>query len=210
MTKKPLKNYGEPLKKPTGNYSRPYKRGEKKPKMTSEHRLAMLIFLIVGGLIGYSANRLVESTFGKTTRDISELAIQAHEVYASAKNIDRNRVIELEAIDKQQIENWFNFVVKTAFKVPDLQKFNFEFVGARLTVAEGKPAAYLLYINDDDQRIAYYMARSKPSNSDDIEAATTSKWNLSTWHEGSFGYVLIGTVKPAKLNEIAKVLNSEK
>ncbi|MGL1922584.1 MAG: hypothetical protein OCD03_16325 [Hyphomicrobiales bacterium] len=202
MPKKPVKTYGAPLKKPTGNYSRPHKRGEKKPKMASEHRLAMFMFLIVGGLIGYSANRLVETTFGKTTRDINELAVQAHEVYASVKNIEQNRVVELESIDKQKIENWFNFIVKTAFKVPDLQEFNFEFVGARLTVAEGKPAAYLLYINDDDQRIAYYMARSKSNSSAEILATQTQKWNLSTWHDDSFGHVLIGSLKPAQLTKI--------
>lgn len=209
MPKKPHKNYGDPLKKPTGNYSRPYKRGEKKPKMANEHRLAMFIFLIVGGLIGYSADRLVENTFGKTTFNINELAVQAHEVYASAKNIEQNRVVELESIDKQTIENWFNFVIKTAFKVPNLQKFNFEFVGARLTAAEGKPAAYLLYINDDDQRIAYYMARSKSSNSTKVEATQTQKWNLSTWHKDSFGYVLIGNAKPSKLAEISSSLQTQ-
>lgn len=202
MAKKPLKNYGGPLKKPTGNYSRPYKRGEKKPKMASEHRLAMFMFLIVGGLIGYSANRLVETTFGKTTRDINELAVQAHEVYASVKNIEQNKVIELEAIDKVEIENWFNFIVKTAFKVPDLQKFNFEFVGARLTAAEGKPAAYLVYINDDDQRIAYYMARSNSSSSEEVETSRTQKWSMATMHKGSFGHVLIGSLNPNKLAEI--------
>lgn len=207
--KKPAKTAQKPIKTPEGNYSRPLRRREKNPKLPSTQRAAMMIFLVVGGLIGYSANRLAENTFGKTTRDINELAIQAHEVYASVKNIKQNRVIELEAIDQIKIENWFNFVVKTDFKVPDLQKFDFEFVGARLTAAEGKPAAYLLYINDDDKRISYYMARSNSSNSDKIETSQTQKWNLSTWHEGNFGHVLIGTIKSKKLLEISQSIQNK-
>lgn len=199
----------QPPKKPTGNYTRPLRRREKNPKMPSQQRAAMFIFIIVGILIGYSANRLVETTFGKTTRDINELAIQAHEVYASTKNIEQNRVIELEAIDQQTIENWFNFIIKTDFKVPDLQKFNFEFVGARLTAAEGKPAAYLLYINDNDQRIAYYTARSKSGSEGEIESTQTPKWNLSTWHKGSFGHVLIGTLKANKMQQISTSIQNK-
>ena len=189
-------------KKYKGNYARPFRKGEKKKKMTSNQRAGMTIFLVVGGLIGYSANQLVETTFGKTTRDINELALQAHEVYGSQEF----HAIELEAIDQPAIENWFNNSIKIGFKVPNLQAFDFEFKGARLTTAEGKPAAYLLYINDDDQQIAYYMARSKSNT----EGATqTPKWNLSTWHQGNYGYVLIGKVPPTKLQQISTSLQNK-
>lgn len=192
-------------KKYEGNYSRPFRKGDVKQKMSSNQRAGMTIFLIVGGLIGYSANQLVETTFGKTTRDINELALQAHEVYGSQEF----HAIELEAIDQEAIENWFNNSVKTGFRVPSLQDFDFEFKGARLTVAEGKPAAYLLYINDDDQQIAYYMARSKSGDEGEPQSSQTQKWNLSTWHQGNYGYVLIGKIAAKKLQEISGSLQNK-
>lgn len=192
-------------KKYKGNYSRPLRKREKSPKLPSSQKTAMFLLLVVGGLMGYSANRLVENTFGKTTFDIAELAVQAHEVYGSQEF----HAIELEAIDQTAIESWFNNSIKTGFKVPDLQKFDFEFIGARLTAAEGKPAAYLLYINDDDQQVAYYMALSKSNKADDIEATQTQKWNLSTWHQGKYGYVLIGKIPQQRLQEISTSLQDK-
>ena len=108
-------------KKYKGNYSRPLRKGEKKQKMTSNQRAGMMIFLIVGGLIGYSANRLVETTFGKTTRDINELALQAHEVYGSQEF----HAIELEAIDQPAIENWFNNSIKNRLQSTKPPSFQF-------------------------------------------------------------------------------------
>lgn len=192
--------------KPRGNYIRPLRKREKNPKLPSSQKTAMFLLLVVGGLIGYSANRMAENAFGKTTYNITELAVQAHEVYGGQEF----RPIELEAFDKLTIENWFNDSIKTDFKVPDLQKFNFEFVGARLSAAEGKPAAYLLYINDDDERVAYYMSRAKSDSDGEVDTSKTQKWNIASWHDGKYGYVLLGKLGVTKLSNMAKKLNTDK
>lgn len=176
------------MQKSTGNYTRPLRRREKSPNLPGSQKTAMGLMLFVGILMGLSADRMANSVFGKATFDIKRLALQAHEVY-SAQEI---RPIELEAIDQILIENWFSKSVKRGFKVPDLSKFGLEFVGARLSVAEGKAAAYLLYIDDDDKNLAYYLTRSKSDNDDSESTDKINKFNLSIWHKDGFGYVLIG------------------
>ncbi|MCJ8322671.1 MAG: hypothetical protein HRU29_01190 [Rhizobiales bacterium] len=190
----------QPPKK-RGNYTRPLRKREKSPKLPSSQKTAMFLLLVVGGLIGYSANRMVENTFGKTTYNIAELAVQAHEVYGGQEF----RPIELEAFDKLTIENWFNDSIKTDFKVPDMQKFNYEFMGARLSAAEGKPAAYLLYINDDDERVAYYMARAKSESDGEVVISQTQKWKIASWHDGKYGYVLLGRLGKLGTTKLQKM-----
>ncbi len=179
------------MKKPTGNYSRPHKKGEKPPKMQGSQRAAMFLLLGVGILMGYNADRMSEKTFGKTTSSITEFAQQAHELYSSQEQ----NSVELTAVDKAQIQTWFSKAVKRNFIVPNLENFGLEFVGARLTIAETKPAAYLLYIDDNDTQLAYYITRSKPSKS--------NLPNQLTWHDDSYGHVLVSKVELSKLEKIA-------
>ena len=191
------------MKNSPRNYTRPIKKGDKSAKMIGSQKAAMFILLGVGVLMGYSANQMVEKVFGKTTLNINQIAVQAHQVYSKQDN----HIVELNAIDQGQIEAWFSNSIKYGFKVPNLQKFGLEFVGARLTVAEATPAAYLLYIDDDDKQLAFFTTRSKSNNNG---ANQIKKLNLYTWHKDGFGYVLLGKVSQTNLQKMGDYLSKDK
>ncbi len=194
----------DPIKKPVGNYIRPLKRRQKNPKLPSSQKTAMALILAVGVLMGYSANRMVEQLFGEITFNIAKVAAQAHAIYAK----QAARTVELNAIDQKQIEAWFSKALKPNFKIPNLQSFGLEFIGARLTVAADQPATYLLYINDNDQQLAYFITKSKSANDGDTTSQETKKYNQVTWHKAKFGHVLLSKLPLENLNIIAKSIQS--
>lgn len=190
------------MKKPSGNYTRPLKKRQKLPKLPAGQKAGMIMFVAVGVLMGYSADKLVKTVFGRSTYDITKVATNAQHVYGQLET----REVELTTVDTITIENWFSKAIKRNFTVPNLQNFGFEFVGARLTSAEQKPAAYLTYINDADYKLTLFISRSKSTNDGYVE---TAKSDTLTWHEAGFGYVLMGKLADGKMQKISSHLQNK-
>ena len=113
---------------------------------------------------------------------------QYHRIYASTA---RRHLVEVGADEQDHIEAWLETVLRRPIPVPDLSDFGVTFQGARLLGINEKPVAELVYLDADDQPLAFCIIPSA-MEAKQPTLSTDRDLNLVDWRDGQYAYAIVG------------------
>lgn len=111
-----------------------------------------------------------------------------HQVYARQER----HLVEVPASEKDHIEDWLGKEIGVEFQVPDLSSAGWEFQGARLLVAAGKPVAQLLYTNSEGQVIALCALHNVTGEPASVTPRSFGDVHMATWKDQDGSFAIIG------------------
>ena len=169
---------------------------------------AALILFVIGCGIGYlfgldPAARAVAPTTVATSSADSWLEDVA--AYQRMFSRQPRHLVEIPASSPAEISGWLTASVGIPFNTPDLSADGLQFQGARLLLAGGKPAAQLVYKNNDGDVISICFTKQNGSaNADDFREMIKDDIGLVSWHNAGAAYVVVGPSSEATLDELAE------
>ncbi|WP_337268984.1 anti-sigma factor family protein [Oryzifoliimicrobium ureilyticus] len=113
-------------------------------------------------------------------------------------------LVEVAANQKEEISSWLTSSVGVAFRIPDLSSQGWTFQGARVILADGRPAGQLIYTGNDGDVISIVFRKdNQPAELEDFKEAIRDELGLVSWHNAGNAYVLVGPSAEASLNQLA-------
>jgi anti-sigma factor RsiW len=113
---------------------------------------------------------------------------QYHRIYASTA---RRHLVEVGADEQDHIEEWLETVLRRPIPVPDLSDLGVTFQGARLLGINEKPVAELVYLDANDQPLAFCIIPST-MEAKQPTLSTNRDLNLIDWRDGQYAYAIVG------------------
>jgi len=127
---------------------------------------------------------------------------QYHRIYASTA---RRHLVEVGADEQDHIEQWLGTVLTRSISVPDLSEFGVIFQGARLLGVNEKPVAELVYLDANDQPLAFcIIPAGKEAKQPTL--SVNRDLNLIDWRDGQYAYAIVGWAAPAVLEVLAETI----
>lgn len=159
----------------------------------------LLIGAGAGGLI--TARYMPPAQVAEAKGWMAEVA-DYHRVYAA----QTRHLVEVPASEKDHIEAWLGKTTGVPFTTPDLSSAGFEFQGARLLVAAGKPVFQLIYTDAEGRVIA--ICALQGGDAEAIGAFSPRQFgdvHMVSWKSATASYVIVGEAEAdlPKLAEIA-------
>jgi anti-sigma factor RsiW len=177
---------------------------------TGPQALAAAIILFVAGCgIGYlAANNRAGAPAAQTTEAAapSEQNEWLDDILAYQRLMARQprHLVEVPASQAEEISNWLTTAVGVAFRVPDLGTDGWTFQGARVVLADDRPAGQLIYTSaDGDIATIAFRKDNQPTDTEDFKEAIRDEIGLVTWHNAGTSYVLVGPSSEASLSQLA-------
>ena len=173
---------------------------------------ACLICLVAGGGLGYMLGAQ-QPPIVVPPQALAALPVHngwlddiaaAHRVYSR----QQQHLAEVSPADGNHIVEWLSQSVGVDFTVPDLSADHFEFEGARLLVADGKPTGQLLYRNDENDVIALCFMKGGNGPADPNETIRDDI-GLVSWQTPTASFVIAGPSSEATLTKIAQTLSAQ-
>jgi len=127
---------------------------------------------------------------------------QYHRVYASTS---RRHLVEVGADELDHIQTWLTNMIGREIIVPDLTDFDVTFAGARLLAINDRPVAQLIYLDADDQPLAFCIT-SQTGGAKDPTLSVNRNLNLVDWRDGRHGYAVVGWSDPTLLNTLTSAI----
>jgi anti-sigma factor RsiW len=113
-------------------------------------------------------------------------------------------LVEVPASQAEEISNWLTTAVGVAFRVPDLAADGWTFQGARVVLADDRPAGQLIYTSaDGDVATIAFRKDSQPADTEDFRETIRDEIGLVAWHNAGTSYVLVGPSSEASLSQLA-------
>ncbi|MBB3607210.1 anti-sigma factor [Rhizobium sp. BK602] len=175
---------------------------------------AALILFVVGGGMGYLLGVLPTSspapapvpaatTPSRTWLD--EIAAY-HRIYSRQPR----HMVEVQASEVDEITKWLTSTVGVTFNLPDLAADGLVFQGARMFVADGRPAGQLIYKNLDGDVIAVCFTKRDGAPGDgNFDEIIKDDISIVSWHRNGTTYAVVGPSSDAMLDEIANRVATE-
>ncbi|SIO31793.1 zf-HC2 domain-containing protein [Vannielia litorea] len=153
---------------------------------------AALALLLVGAGAGALMTRALapgtELADGHATRGWMDEIADYHRVYARQVA----HLVEVPAREKDHIETWLGKETGVPFRVPDLAASGFEFRGARLLVAGGRPVAQLLYTDGEGRVMALCVLAREGEGSDEFTPRSFDGVEMVRWLAPGAAWVAVG------------------
>ncbi|QDC08340.1 hypothetical protein FHY55_03375 [Oceanicola sp. D3] len=153
---------------------------------------AILALLMVGAGAGALITRVIapneELADGHATRGWMDEIADYHRVYAR----QTAHLVEVPATERAHIETWLGKETGVPFNVPDLTASGFNFQGARLLVAGGKPVAQLLYTDAEGQVMALCVLAREGEGSEEFTPRSFNGVEMVRWLAPGAAWVAVG------------------
>lgn len=182
-------------------------KARQRPARLLQFAAAAVVLLCLGGVGGWSLNRMVEPP----TEGIAALAQEAadsYEVYAP----DTLHPVEIKAAGQAELVEWIAQRLGRRLALPDLKGAGYRFMGGRLVATSHGPAILLMYDNDHGTRLVL-LTRTMTIDPDRpmMEHASGAVAGFA-WSGKGIGYSLVGPLAPDALhpiaNEVRRQVNS--
>jgi anti-sigma factor RsiW len=173
---------------------------------------AALILFVVGGGIGYllgvlppSAPPAPPAATAQNRTWLDDIAAY-HRIYSRQPR----HIVEVQATEADEITRWLTGTVGVKFNLPDLAADGLVFQGARMFIADGKPAGQLIYKNLDGDIIAIcFMKDDGAPDNGNLDETIKDDVSIVSWHRNGTAYAVVGPSSDAMLDEIANRVSTE-
>jgi anti-sigma factor RsiW len=155
---------------------------------------SFVLMLSIGSAGGWYARGSLLAAMNPPMAD----AVAAYRVFAT----DRLRPVELDASAAQDLQSWLSVRLGRPIALPDLSSYGFRLLGGRLLSTGDGPAALILYEDNNEQRISFYL---RPSSR--FPAGTTGRRNdggllAKYWFRNGYGFAVVGRSNDPRTSEI--------
>jgi anti-sigma factor RsiW len=175
--------------------------GPRRKQATPWWRMAAAAsLLIAGGLGGYLAGMSGLGMGGDSDDRMAQLAIAAHQTFAS----DKNRPVEVDGSDQAYLTGWLSKRTGLTLVAPDLSKDGFTLLGGRLVPADGATAALMLYADADGNRISVYVVAEGTERSKGTFTLASGGPEAVYWQDEGYGCAIVGTLPPEQMGTVAR------
>ncbi|MBV1704215.1 MAG: hypothetical protein KGQ28_05355, partial [Hyphomicrobiales bacterium] len=130
-------------------------------------------------------------------------AFAAQRVYAN----DPTRPVEMDAADPAKLLRYLGERTGLAPRLPDLSSFGFHALGGRVVVADGEPAAFLVYEDAQKRRLGLLDLRLERNHETHVDLRATP--GAVAWTRGAEIGVVTGQFDGERLAAIAKSARQE-
>ncbi|MEL6294222.1 MAG: anti-sigma factor [Pseudomonadota bacterium] len=167
---------------------------------------AALVFLAIGaGAGGLGVWTMRPEAPVQMARGWLDNVADYHRVYAA----QGRHLVEVAADERDHIETWLAATTGVEFTTPDLASFGFEYRGARLLVAAGRPVIQLIYTNEAGAVVAICaIDRGGDGAVNPISPRDFGDITMATWSTPDAAYVVVGP-ENVDLTPIAEQVSTE-
>jgi anti-sigma factor RsiW len=173
---------------------------------------AALILFVVGGGIGYlfgiqpaGAPAVAPAAPAPNRTWLDDIAAY-HRIYSHQPH----HIVEVQATEADEINKWLTGTVGVKFNVPDLAADGLVFQGARMFIADGKPAGQLIYKDLDGDVVAIcFMKDDSVADDGNFDETIKDDVSIVSWHRNGTAYAVVGPSSDAMLDEIANRVSTE-
>ncbi|WFU07774.1 anti-sigma factor [Rhizobium sp. CB3090] len=173
---------------------------------------AALILFVVGGGIGYlfgiqpsGAPAAAPASPALNHTWLDDIVVY-HRIYAHQPR----HVVEVQATEADEIIKWLKGTVGVKFNVPDLAADGLALQGARMLIANGKPAGQLIYKDLDGDVIAICFMRDEGvADNGNFDETIRDDVSIVSWHRNGTAYAVVGPSSDAMLDHIADRVSTQ-
>jgi anti-sigma factor RsiW len=173
---------------------------------------AALILFVIGGGIGYLLGILPTGAPAPNPPATAQNRTWLDDIAAYHRVYSRQprHMVEVQATEADEITRWLTGTVGVKFNLPDLAADGLVFQGARMFIADGKPAGQLIYKNLDGDVIAICFTKDEGvADNGNLDETIKDDVSIVSWHRNSTAYAVVGPSSDAMLDEIANRVSTE-
>jgi anti-sigma factor RsiW len=163
-------------------------------------RLAAAILLVVlGAVAGWS---VAQTGRGTLAASLVGNAIVAHRIFTA----EVKHPVEVAAAERVHLQSWLSKRVGAPFVIPDLSAEGYSLLGGRLLVAEGRPAAQLMFEDGDKRRITVFVTANPGKIETALRVEEEGKLVACYWLDGPLGFALAGEMDRTRMMSLARIV----
>jgi anti-sigma factor RsiW len=128
--------------------------------------------------------------------------VEYYNVYAKNLSEKDRLLVDFNAENIPELENWFGQRLNRKLAVPDLSAFGLAPQGGRFVIISGKPAAQFVYYSESGELVTLVIAFNDAPQMYG-QFATRGDVNIVHWRKAGYAYALVGKLEMEKLHKIA-------
>ena len=156
---------------------------------------AALLFVMGGSIGWYAKPNLVQTSGQVLTASLAQRALIAHANYS----VEPRHSVEVAAADQDHLQNWLSKRVGSEFKIPDLEKDGYTFLGGRLLAESNAPAGQLMYETADKKRVSILFTANVDGNTADLQLEQKDKLITCFWRNAKLAMAVTGEMTPEQM-----------
>ena len=166
---------------------------------------ASLAALVVGYGGVYYGKKSVQVPAGMQIVSVDrwlDNVVEYYNVYAKNLSEKDRLLVDFNAENIPELENWFGQRLNRKLAVPDLSAFGLAPQGGRLVIISGKPGAQFVYYSDTGELVTLVIAFNDAPQMY-AQFANRGDVNIVHWRKAGYAYALVGKLDIEKLHKIA-------
>ena len=164
---------------------------------------ASVLWLLVGGLIGYALQGQLESD--EFVRPLPVEAAFAHAVYVP----EVRHPVEVNASEQEHLNAWLSKRLARPIAAPDLRAAGYALIGGRLLPDAHRPAAQFMFEDVAGKRITLYIRHGPDARASSFSYAESNGLGIVYWVDNGLAYALTAAADKAALTEAAQIVYRE-
>lgn len=167
---------------------------------------ASLAALVIGGAggvyYGKQSERLPAGMQVVSVDRWLDNVVEYYNVYAKNLSEKDRLLVDFNAENIPELENWFGQRLNRKLAVPDLSSFGLAPQGGRFVIISGKPAAQFVYYSASGELVTLVIAFNDAPQMYG-QFATRGDVNIVHWRKAGYAYALVSKIEMGKLHKIA-------
>lgn len=165
-----------------------------------ERIAAALVWLIIGGAIGYIVNDRYGSN--EYLRPVAVEAAFAHTVYVP----EVRHPVEVDAAQKDHLNAWLSKRLDKPIAAPDLRGAGYSLIGGRLLPDGHRPAAQFMFEDRSGRRITLYIRHALNTRETSFRHAQTEDLGIVHWVDDGLEFALTAAATREELLDAARIV----
>jgi anti-sigma factor RsiW len=164
---------------------------------------AAILWLSVGGLIGFSLQAPVDNTV--VVRPLPVEAVSAHAVYVP----EVRHPVEVGAAEQEHLNAWLSKRLERPIAAPDLRAAGYSLIGGRLLPDAYRPAAQFMFESDSGERVTLYIRHAPDDQQTSFAYTENDGFGVVYWIDDGLAYALTAAADREKLTAAAELVYRE-
>jgi len=150
-------------------------------------------------VIGFGGGTVWGSWTGGPREAMIDEVAEYHAVYSR----ETVHLVEVPAAQTEHLRAWLGHRIERRLDIPDLAVAGLNFVGGRMLVIGGKPAANLIYTRDRGAPVALCVVQSE-GPAEELRVERRGGLRVAIWQDGHYAYLIVGDLDPGMARGIAE------
>ena len=151
--------------------------------------VASLLMMTASGSLGWFLSDYSQPN--KEAPNFASSAISAYEVFS----VEVLHPVEVSADKKDHLVAWLSKRLDHPLKIPELNQYGYKLLGGRLLpMQEGKPAAQLMFENNEGKRVTWLVSKNSSYKDKSFLFKKDNDVNSYYWMDSNIAYSISGEI----------------